>query len=226
VLVLALALCAASVNAGAGAKQESTKAEAPSIATETSQESQVTAEGVDALTKASEASETVADTAAKVGSHVASLKKGLIQNMRKEGQNDLVQLAGQVDKDARESNLINLEEAAKEAAENAVAANKGTAAEAASAAELKEQASAEKETTAAATAEVKAYKDFSQNMDKVQEITGTQEQAYTVKDMDAEGKADMRRMNEIVKDLKDVAQGEDRAASAGEEMLANLSPDN
>ena len=38
------------------------------------------------------------------------------------------------------------------------------------------------------------------------QITGTQEQAYTVKDMDAEGKADMRRMNEIVKDLKDVAQ--------------------
>merc|ERR1712070_648477 len=127
-LVLALALVAVA-QGGKGAKQEPSKADAPSIATETPKQPEVTAEGVDALTKASEASETVAETAAKVGSHVAALKKGLLQNMRKEGQNDLAQLAGQVDKDARESNLIKLEEAAQSAAEKAVAANKGTAAE-------------------------------------------------------------------------------------------------
>merc|ERR1711988_55772 len=177
---------------------------------------------VKSLAKADDAALKVADAAGKVEDGVQNFKNGLDENMHKTGHANLVELAKQVDTDAKNYNLIKLEKKASSLAESAVDANRDSKKAMKDAkADLKEQKVAQKETSDAAEAETALKKDLSRkaHANKLKHV-GKMHKS----DLPQWAQNDVARFSTIEDDMRAIGKGEESVAAKGQKLVEELGP--
>jgi len=173
-----------------------------------------------ALRQADHMEQGVAQAAEETSAYIKDFEQGMWENMQNEGHNNLIALGEKVRADAKGTNFIQMEQNAKDFADQA-AASAGNDQQFLSAAnaDKEEQAQAERETKVAAAAEVSVQHDLMQHAKALESLNGDQPKINKAQ-LPQWAKQDVMKLNTVRKNMDKIAQDERSVAKVGEQLQA------